>query len=387
MVVIFSTETVSIMKAVYHKPNMRILHFVTGGFSGATNVAIDLVRAHQNMDGVETALVLRRKRTSTPERLQRLQQQGIPYFLVSGTMHMVTIYQLMRLCRQWQPDILVVHGFPEHIIGRWAGLFAKVPHMVQIEHNSRERYTLWKRWQSRFLSRYTDCVVGVSAGVAEVLQAQALHAPVMAIANGIDGWKFMRSGGTALAERPRDVIMVGRFAKSKDQATVVKALALLRVRGINTNLTLVGSGSAMRRSKIMALVSQQQLDTQVRLIPHSFEVDKLLGEHKIFVMASFYEGLNLSVLEAMAARCLVVGSRTIGVSELIEDGVNGFDFPMADEHKLADILQTVLSDIASCQGLADAAQQQVLQRYSKDNVSSEYMHLFQSLMTQQKLLR
>ena len=122
-------------------------------------------------------------------------------------------------------------------------------------------------------------------------------------------------------------------------------------------------------------------------VTHSFEVDKLLGEHKIFVMASFYEGLNLSVLEAMAARCLVVGSRTIGVSELIEDGVNGFDFPMADEHKLADILQTVLSDIASCQGLADAAQQQVLQRYSKDNVSSEYMHLFQSLMTQQKLLR
>ena len=60
-------------------------------------------------------------------------------------------------------QVLVAHGFSEHLWGRYAGLLAGVPALVHVEHNSRERYTRWRlkqalgrTWRRRpdlFLSR------------------------------------------------------------------------------------------------------------------------------------------------------------------------------------------------------------------------------------------
>ena len=50
-------------------PRVRVLHFVTGGFSGgATQVAIQLVNAARESAAIEPLLVLRRKRRTPPAR-------------------------------------------------------------------------------------------------------------------------------------------------------------------------------------------------------------------------------------------------------------------------------------------------------------------------------
>ena len=359
---------------------LRVLHFVTGGFSGATRVAIDLVGAHNPMADMVCLLVLRQKKTTTATHLQQLQQSGIPYHLVSGATHWLTIYQLMKLCISWKPDVLVTHGFPEHLLGRWAGLWAKVPHLVQVEHNSRERYTWWKLIQSRWLSHRTDKVIAVSEGVAGVLAQQGLYAPIQVITNGIDTQRFGGFDISPIATRPHDLVMVARFAKSKDQATVVRALHILQTRGMEVKLTLVGSGSRRYRHRINKLVAHYGLESQIVFIEHSGHVERILAEHKIFVMASFFEGLNLSVLEAMASGCLVIGSDVVGVAELIQHGRDGFLFRAADAEALADLLQPVLNQLEQYQPQANAGRQKIQHRYDKQHVNSEYYRLFNSLL-------
>ena len=83
---------------------IRIMQFVTGGFSGATSVAIDLARAYGQQDNIESLLVFRQKKTTTADKLQKLAQEQIPYAVVSGVMHIITIYQLTKLCRTWKPE-------------------------------------------------------------------------------------------------------------------------------------------------------------------------------------------------------------------------------------------------------------------------------------------
>lgn len=117
----------------------RVLHFVTGGFSGATQVAVDLVRAHALSGRCEALLVLRRKRHTRGERVQALRDEGLAVETVAGWAHAATVWQLAAVCRRWRPDVLVAHGFSEHLWGRYAGLVAGVPRLVQVEHNSRER--------------------------------------------------------------------------------------------------------------------------------------------------------------------------------------------------------------------------------------------------------
>lgn len=143
---------------------MRVMHFVTGGFSGATQVAIDLCLAAKHTD-MEVTLVLRRKRTTSPEKLAALRAQGLDVRVVPGWFNALTVWTLYRLCRVWKPDVLVAHGFSEHLWGRYAGLLAKVPTLVHVEHNSRERYTRWRLAQALWLSQRTAATVGVSEGV------------------------------------------------------------------------------------------------------------------------------------------------------------------------------------------------------------------------------
>ena len=66
-------------------PRVRVLHFVTGGFSGgATQVAIQLVNAARESAAIEPLLVLRRKRRTPPARIAELEQAGVPLRVVAG---------------------------------------------------------------------------------------------------------------------------------------------------------------------------------------------------------------------------------------------------------------------------------------------------------------
>lgn len=107
-------------------------------------------------------------------------------------------------------------------------------------------------------------------------------------------------------------------------------------------------------------------------------------QHKIFIMSSRFEGLNLAVLEAMASGCLVIGSRAVGVEELIDDQQDGFLFPVGDADRLAEIIKKVLSELAAYQKLTTAAREKVLRSYDKTHVSEAYYQLFEKLILNEK---
>ena len=358
---------------------IRVLHFVTGGFSGATSVAVDIITGHQAYSDIESLLVLRQKKTTTSEKLASLEKKGINYQLVINSPHFATSKQLQQIIKEWQPDILVAHGFPEHIIGRTAGKKANVPHMVQVEHNSKERYTFIKLWQTRHLSQFTDSVVAVSKGVAQVLNKQQLKAPIIAIHNGIDPARFDNQP-LPIQSRPDDIIMVARFAKSKDHATLIEALNLLKQKNITPTLTLVGSGKTSYQNLANNLVKKYGLSQQVTLINHSNEIPQLLAKHKIFVMSSRFEGLNLSVIEAMAAGCLVIGSDAVGVNELIEHKKDGLVFSIGDAQTLANQLESVLTNPLNFETMTIQARQKVLSYYTKSRMLKDYYDVFTEIM-------
>ena len=220
---------------------IRVLHFVTGGFSGgATQVAVQLVRAARDSDAIEPLLVLRRKRQTPAARLEELQRDGVPMAVVPGWSHAATILALVRLCRQFRPDVLVAHGFSEHLWGRYAGLLAKVPHLVHVEHNTRERYTRWRLLQSRWLARRTDRIVGCSEGVREALLALGMPSErTMASPNGIQLASFADADAHPFEQRTPGIVMVARFSKQKDHATLLRAVALLAARGLHVPVQLL----------------------------------------------------------------------------------------------------------------------------------------------------
>ncbi len=354
----------------------RVLHFVTGGFSGATQVAVDLVRAHAASGRCDALLVLRRKRHTQSERVQALLDQGLAVATVAGWAHWATIWQLVAICRRFQPDVLVAHGFSEHLWGRYAGLIAGVPHLVHVEHNSRERYTAWRLRQALWLAERTDLIVGVSEGVRQSLLARGFPASkTVAIPNGIELAPYETSRQPAWADRVPGIVMAARFARQKDHATLLRAVALLRQRGLTPPVKLAGGGKASAQRAARKLCTELGLDGQVEFLGHCGDVPGLLMGYRICVLATHFEGMPLSLIEGMAAGCAVVGSRVVGVQEVIDDGRNGLLAEHANPQSLADALARLLTQGDQAQRLAQAARQDAVRLYSLQTMTARYEDL------------
>lgn len=359
----------------------HVIHFVTGGFSGgATQVAIALVNAARASGRMEPLLVLRRKRRGDPARIEELRAAGVPVEVVPGWSHAATVWALASLCRRWRPDVLVAHGFSEHLWGRYAGLLARVPALVHVEHNTRERYTRWRLAQTRWLARRTARIVGCSEGVRQVLLAMGMPPErTVAISNGIRLQPFADAGSHPVAAREAGIVMVARFSKQKDHATLVRAVALLRERGLRPPLLFAGAGKPARRGPVERLARDLDLDGQVRFLGLQRDVPGLLMRHRIGVLSTHYEGMPLALIEAMAAGCAVVGSAVPGVREVIRDGIDGLLVPPTDPAALADALERLLRDDALASRLGDAARAQACTHFSRERMNDDYERMLLEL--------
>lgn len=352
----------------------RVIHFVTGGFSGgATQVAIALVNAARAGGRIEPLLVLRRKRRTDPARIEELRAAGVPLAVVPGWSHAATVIALARLCRRWRPDVLVAHGFSEHLWGRYAGLLAGVPALVHVEHNTRERYTAWRRLQTRWLARRTARIVGCSEGVRRVLLDMGMPADrTVAIPNGIRLEPFADADARPLVARRSGIVMVARYSRQKDHATLLRAVALLRGRGLRPEVLFAGAGKPMHRRPVEALVAELGLADQVRLLGLHRDVPGLLMAHRLCVLSTHYEGMPLALIEGMAAGCAVVGSAVPGVREVIRDGVDGRLVTGNDPEALADALEALLRDDALATRLGAEARRVATTAFSRERMNADY---------------
>ncbi|MBL8506313.1 MAG: glycosyltransferase, partial [Methylobacillus glycogenes] len=86
--------------------------------------------------------------------------------------------------------------------------------------------------------------------------------------------------------------------------------------------------------------------------------------------------LSWSMLEAMSSGCLVIGSRTAPVEEVIVDGENGLLVDFFSEREIADAIDRVFAHPDQMQALREAARATILQRYPLKAGIQAYRDLF-----------
>lgn len=128
---------------------------------------------------------------------------------------------------------------------------------------------------------------------------------------------------------------VSRIERGKGWDTFIKAVKILRNRGFNMSILLVGGGSQIPLlcSEInkLGLSDIRRLDRQ----PYK-DLPKVYGQIDLFIFPTqLVESLGLVGLEAMASSTPIIGSRSGGLQDYIKDGVNGFFFNTGDENDLA----------------------------------------------------
>ena len=361
-------------------PQPRVLHFVTGGGSGATKVALELACGHLLSGRFEPLLVLRRKRVPLPAAMQdRITATGLRTAWVDSGLKGKTLRQLAAIIAEFQPRVFAAHGNSEHLWGRQAAFAAGVPAVIHVEQNC-ERYPFWRRWSARRLAGRTSATVCVSSGVAAHVQTLGLAGPRLEIIhNGVDASRYA-VGATPFAARRQDIIMVARFARQKDQPTLIRAVRRLVDQGWTGQLLLGGDGKPSHRRTCERLVARLGLEGRVEFLGRVSDAAPLYHRCRAAVLSTHYEGLPLVLIDYMAAGCAAIGSEASGVTDIIQPGVNGWLYPRGDDVALAAALTQVLAGGPEVEAIVQRGAADAPARFSLEKMIGRYEALFGELL-------
>lgn len=361
----------------------RVIHFVTGGGSGATKVALELACGHLRTGNYEPLLVLRRKKVPLPAPMQaQITAAGLRTVWVDGGLKWTTLRQLAALIAEFKPQVFVALGNSEHLWGRQAALAARVPVVLHVEMNC-ERYPFWRRWAAQKLAPQTSATVCVSQGVADHVRPLGLAGPRLEIIhNGVDAGRYS-AGAPPFAARSPDIIMVARFARQKDQPTLIRAARRLVDAGWTGQLLLGGDGKPSHRRACERLAASLHLSDRVEFLGRVADAAPLYHRCRAAVLSTHYEGLPLVLIDYMAAGCAAIGSDAPGVNDIIEPGVNGWRFPRGDDAALAQILTQVLAGGPSVEAVVARGQADAPGRFSLGKMLARYEELFKDLLPSQ----
>lgn len=135
------------------------------------------------------------------------------------------------------------------------------------------------------------------------------------------------------------LLMTARFERQKDHACLLRALADLT--DLPWTLTLAGDGPLFDATRTLA--RDLDIDQRVRFLGFVRDMDAVVDDASLFVLASHYEGLPISIMEALRAGLPVVASDVGGVAEAVQPGVNGHLVPAGDPDALAAALRAMLT--------------------------------------------
>ncbi|MDI1335033.1 MAG: glycosyltransferase [Lacunisphaera sp.] len=358
----------------------RVIHFVTGGGSGATKVALDLACGHLRTGHYEPLLVLRRKKVPLPAPMQaQIAAAGLRTAWVDRWPHWRTLRQLAVLIADFKPQVFAAHGNSEHLWGRRAAFTAGVPVVLHVEMNC-ERYPFWRRWAAQQLAAKTTVTVCVSHGVADHVRALGLAGPrVEVIHNGAEAARYS-AGAPPFAARSQDIVMVARFARQKDQPTLIRAARRLVSAGWTGQLLLGGDGKVSHRRACEKLVARLKLGGRVEFLGRVSHAAALYHRCRAAVLSTHYEGLPLVLIDYMAAGCAAIGSIAPGVNDIIEPGVNGWLFPRGDDAALAQALTQVLAGGPAVEAIVARGHAGAPVEFSVEKMLARYELLFSELL-------
>lgn len=141
------------------------------------------------------------------------------------------------------------------------------------------------------------------------------------ISNAVDTELF-RPTSVSSELKTVHLIAVGKLNVNKNQQFLVRVVAKLKQDGVESDLTLLGSGA--REPKLKLLASELGVSGRIHFPGTVDNPEVYLNKADILVHASHYEAFGLVLLEAMACGKPVVCFNEGGPAEVAVDGLNGF---------------------------------------------------------------
>jgi len=234
--------------------------------------------------------------------------------------------------------IVHTHSSKAGIIGRWAARFAKVPRIVHTVHgwsfNDYQNAILknFYIFLERLTAKFTTKIICVSEKDLEtgLRHRIAPKDKFVVIKYGIPLAEFRRPSGNGKEKRKELGIhnsdpvigMISCLKPQKSPLDYVKACIEIYKETPNVNFLLIGDGVLKKRCK--EVLSSTPLNGRFIFAGWRKDVSDILGILDIAVLTSKWEGMPISIIEALCKGKPAVITDVGGARELVREAVNGF---------------------------------------------------------------
>jgi glycosyltransferase involved in cell wall biosynthesis len=238
-----------------------------------------------------------------------------------------------------------------------------------------------RRLRQRFVSTLVHRYIAVSHAMGAELKRAVLNPrKVCVVHNAVDVARFnvardphLRRTLTGPTERPV-VIAIARLHAQKGLEHLIRAARHVPAAAF------VIAGEGPERATLERAVSREGIGDRFHLLGQRTDIPALLAASDLFVLPSLFEGLPLSVLEAMAAGTPVVASDVPGTREAVVDNVTGILAAPADPIALAAAIRRVLANRALADRLAASGLAHVTYLFSADAMARGVEQVYQDVL-------
>jgi glycosyltransferase involved in cell wall biosynthesis len=282
---------------------------------------------------------------------------------------LVGLYRLTRLLREERAAVLHAHlPWPLRCTrGLVAAMLARTPAIIATQQLY-ATLPLPRRLRQRALSQGVDRYVAVSQAMADEMARDHVvpAGKLRVVRNSVPAHSF---------SLPPDPALRAMLTGSRDRAVVLTLARLVSRKGLGTLLDAAAlvpdvvfaiAGEGDERSMLETRIRQLGLEGRVRILGQRDDIPALLASCDLFVLPSLFEGLPLSILEAMAAGKPVIATAVPGTREAVREGETGLLFPPGDAPALACAVTSILADQGFAARLGRAGQVRVRQEFSAE---------------------
>jgi glycosyltransferase involved in cell wall biosynthesis len=307
------------------------------------------------------------------------------------------VFRYLRCCRY---DMVHTHTSKGGIIGRLAARWARVPVIVHTVHgfafheeSTRGQVTVYAQAE-RLAARCCDRVVTVSHFHREwALKLGIGDADkIVAIPNGItseyltprcDPQNTRKTWGVGPDELA--IVSVGRLAEQKGLAYLIRTVPLLRQHlGARFRIILAGVGES--EASLKSLVREVNGENHVLFLGFRQDVGDILAAADIVAIPSLWEGMSISLLEAMAARRPIVTTSIGSNLEVTKNGECALLVPPKNPDALSHAILSLAKSKAMRESLAATGERVFKEEYTAERMAERYRDVYLELLSQKGML-
>lgn len=191
-------------------------------------------------------------------------------------------------------------------------------------------------------------------------------------------------------KKSNTIVSVGRISPSKGYEYLIESFKKIIRQNPYLKLKIVGTPDKSKLDyfqSLKTLVNRFSLSHNVEFSGFRQDIENVLSEAKIAIAPSIIEeAFPRAVLEASACGIPVVATNVGGVSEIIEDGVNGLLVEPGNSEEIANAVLRLIKEPALCDTISRNEREKVEKMYSMEKSLKETEELYRKTLSTKRVL-